>query len=171
MGGYPRIFANKVSVEKLYTNYIRTYVERDVRQMRTIENLSLFQTFMRLCAGRVGQLLNISSLANYCGIDVKTVQKWLSVLEASYTIFLMRPYYNNFGKRLIKSPKIYFYDTGLVCSLLRIRSADEVFNSYLRGNLFENLIIADLHKQYFNCDLVPSLYFWKDQTHEIDCIM
>jgi uncharacterized protein len=170
-GGYPRIYADSLPVHKLYTNYIRTYVERDVRQIRNIENLNTFQRFMRLCAGRIGQLLTISSLANDCGIEHKTAKSWLSLLEASYVIFFLYPYYNNLGKRVIKSPKLYFVDTGIVCSLLRLRSSEEVSNFYMRGSLVENFILADLLKQYHNHDLTPSLYFWKDQTHEIDCII
>lgn len=146
-GGYPRIYADSLSAHKLYTNYVHTYVERDVRQIRNIENLNIFRKFMRLCAGRVGQLLNISSLANDCGIEHKTVKAWLSLLEATYIIFMVHPYYKNLGKRLVKSPKMYFTDTGVVCSLLRIRSPKEVSDSYLRGNLVENFIMADLFKQ------------------------
>lgn len=171
-GSYPRIYAEQISPEKVYANYIRTYIERDVRSIKNISDLNTFQRFVQLCAGRTGQILNLSSLGNDCGIDHKTARAWISILEASYIIFLLYPYYKNFGKRLIKSPKLYFVDTGIACSLLRIRSADELYDHYLRGNLIESFIIADLFKQYYNLDQRPSLYFWRDQQgHEIDCIV
>ena len=171
-GSYPKAHATQTSIERLYSNYIRLYVERDVRQIQNVADLSTFQKFMRLCAGRVGQLLNIVSLSNDCGINQKTAKDWLSILEASYVIFMLAPYFNNFGKRLIKAPKIYFYDTGLICSLLKIRSSDEIADHYLRGSLVESLIIADLLKQQHNIERQPSLYFWRDYTgREIDCII
>ena len=171
-GSYPRLYSDNIPPDKLYTNYIRTYVERDVRTVKNITDLTTFQRFLQLCAGRVGQLLNIASLATDCGIDHKTARSWLSVLEASYIIFLLYPYYKNFGKRLIKSPKLYFVDTGIVCSLLRIRSVDELINHYLRGSIVESFIITDLFKQYYNNDEQPGLYFWRDQQgHEIDCLV
>jgi predicted AAA+ superfamily ATPase len=146
-GSYPRIYSENVSPIKLYANYVRGYVERDVRQVKNILDLNLFQNFIQLCAGRIGQVLNLSSLGNDCGIDQKTVLSWISLLEASYVIFLLRPYYKNFGKRLIKAPKLYFVDTGLACSLLNIKSAQEFSEHYLRGGLVESLIISDLFKQ------------------------
>lgn len=171
-GSYPRLYASAITPTRLYSNYIRTYVERDVRQIKNISDLSTFQRFIQLCAARSGQLLNLSSLGNDCGIDHKTAQSWISILEASYIVFLLNPYYKNFGKRVIKSPKLYFYDTGIACSLLRIKSVDELSDHYLRGNLIENFIIADLLKQYYNRDQQPPLYFWRDQQgHEIDCVI
>jgi len=171
-GFYPKAHATTTNIARLYSNYIRLYVERDVRQIQNVADLSLFQKFMRLCAGRVGQVLNVVSLSNDCGINQKTASAWLSILETSYVIFMLAPYFNNFGKRLIKAPKLYFYDTGLVCTLLKIRSAEELANHYLRGSLFESLIIADLLKQQYNFEQQPSLYFWRDHAgREIDCII
>ncbi len=170
-GGYPRIFANQITVDRLYKNYVKTYIERDVRQIRNIENLSLFKKFMKLCAGRIGQLLNLQSLASDCGVDVKTARSWVSLLEASYILFLLPPYFQNFGKRTIRSPKLYFYDTGIVCSLLRIRSIDQIADHYLKGYLFENYIIADFYKQYYNAELEPAVHFWRDRAQEVDCII
>lgn len=167
-GGYPRVYANNIAPRDLFPAYIHTYVERDVRQLINVENLLLFQKFMQLCAARVGQLLNISDLAMQCGISQKVVHQWLSILEASYIIFLLKPYFNNFTKRLTKTPKLYFYDTGLVCSLLNLRAADTLILNPFRGPLFENLIIADLYKQFFNLGFKPSLYFWRDQNGRIE---
>lgn len=172
-GAYPDIFSTvALSPTEFYPQYVKTYVERDVRQLLNVTNLSLFQRFMRLCAGRIGQLLNVSSLADDCGISVPTVHAWLSILEASYVIFLLQPHFNNFSKRLIKSPKLYFYDTGLACWLLKIASIEQVSEHYLRGGLFESLIIAEFNKQFYNQGQEPSLYFWRDSHgHEIDCLL
>ncbi|MBA3752370.1 ATP-binding protein [Candidatus Dependentiae bacterium] len=171
-GSYPSIYGDHTSPEQTYSYYIRSYIERDVRDIKNITNLTLFQRFLQLCAGRTGQILNLSSLGNDLGIDHKTARSWLSVLEASYIVFLLYPYYKNFGKRVIKSPKIYFVDTGIACSLLNIRSPQELFSHYLRGGLVESYIISDLYKQYYNCDRRPSLYFWRDlQGNEIDCVI
>jgi len=171
-GSYPKAHAQNVSVERLYKNYLRLYVERDVRQIKNVADLATFQKFMKLCAGRIGQVVNLTSLGNDCGISHNTAKEWLSLLEASYVIFQLQPYYQNFGKRLIKSPKIYFVDSGVACSLLNIRSVEELESHYLRGGLVEGLIISDLLKQQFNLDRQPSLYFWRDHTgHEIDCII
>jgi predicted AAA+ superfamily ATPase len=132
----------------------------------------MFQKFLGLCAGRIGQLLNVSSLADDCGISVITAKAWLSILEASYIIFLLQPHHKNFSKRLIKSPKIYFYDTGLACSLLGIESSKELVTHYLRGGLFESLVITELAKYRYNRGLQPRLYFWRDKVgQEIDCII
>ena len=171
-GLYPKAHAENISVDRLYKNYIRLYIERDVRQIKYVSDLNTFQRFMRLCAGRIGQVLNITSLGNDCGINHSTARSWISLLEASYIVFLLHPYYKNFGKRLIKSPKLYFVDTGIACSLLKIRSAEELSDHYLRGSLIESLIISDFLKQQHNLDQQPSLYFWRDKTgHEIDCII
>lgn len=171
-GCYPKAHANNVSVERLYTNYIRLYVERDVRQIKNVADLGTFQKFMRLCAGRIGQVINLSSLGNDCGINQSTVKEWISLLEASYVVFSLYPYYKNFGRRLIKAPKLYFIDTGLACSLLKIRSAEELSDHYLRGGLVESFIISDLLKQQHNLEQQPTLYFWRDhQGREIDCIV
>jgi predicted AAA+ superfamily ATPase len=171
-GAYPRAHAEKVDIERLYQNYLRLYVERDVRQVRNVSDLSTFQKFMRMCAGRIGQEVNLTSLGNDCGINYHTANAWLSLLEASYVIIRLQPYYNNFGKRLVKSPKLYFIDTGIACSLLKIPSADDLLEHYMRGGLVESLIISDLLKQQYNLEQQPSIYFWRDQAqHEIDCII
>jgi len=172
-GGYPRLYAENFSPKKLYPSYIQTYVERDVRQLTNIGDLRAFQRFMKLCAGRVGQLLNLSELASVCGVSVSTAQRWISILEASYTLFLLQPYFKNFNKRITKSPKVYFYDTGLACSLLGIDSPGLLAIHPLRGNIFENFIIADISKQYFNIGERPPIYFWRDLNGrlEIDCVI
>lgn len=171
-GFYPRVLAKNYSPLTWYPSYIQTYVERDVRQIRNVTDLSLFQNFLGLCAGRIGQLLNISSLSNDCGITTGTANSWLSILEASYIIFRIRPHYKNFSKRIVKSPKLYFYDTGLACSLLGIKSEDELFNHYLRGGLFESFILSEFLKYEYNRGNRPKIYFWRDNHgHEIDCII
>ena len=172
-GGYPRLYSKEIKPLIFYPTYINSYVERDVRQLVTIENLSTFKKFLTLCAGRIGQLLNITDLAMNCNIDQKTVQRWLSILEASYVIFILQPHHENFLKRATKMPKIYFYDTGLACSLLRIMSTEEVALSAFKGPLFENLIIADLFKQYFSRGTMAPLNFWRDANGrvEVDCII
>jgi len=171
-GSYPKAHLQKVSSKRLYANYLRTYIERDVRQLKNIGNLLTFQKFMRLCATRIGQELNLSSLGNECGINHNTAKAWISLLEASYIIFLLSPYYKNFGKLLIKTPKLYFVDTGIACSLLKIGSAEALKEHYLRGGLVESFIIGDLLKQQHNLDEQPSLYFWRDKMgNELDCII
>jgi hypothetical protein len=170
-GGYPSLYKNAVSPTDWYPNYIKTYVERDVRQIKNITNLNRFQTFLKLCSGRIGQILNLSSLANDCGISHVTARQWISILETSYLVYLLPPHYQNFSKRLIKMPKIYFYDTGLACSLLGIEHQKQLENHYLRGGLFENLVIAELLKFRLNHGQQTNLYFWRDKSgHEIDCI-
>ena len=171
-GSYPRIYSQKFTPQELYPSYIQTYIERDVRQLTNVENLHTFQKFLKLCAGRAGQLLNISSLATDCGISAPTAKAWLSILEASYIIFLLQPYYKNFSKRVIKSPKLFFYDTGLVCSLLGIDSAQTLDNHYLRGGIFESFIMSDFMKRFYNSGKLPNIYFWRDSHgNEIDCII
>ncbi len=171
-GFYPRVLAKKYSLLTWYPSYIQTYIERDVRQIKNVSNLSLFQHFVELCAGRIGQLLNIALLANDCGINTSTANSWLSVLEASYIIFVIRPHHKNFSKRIVKSPKLYFYDTGIVCSLLGIKSEGELFRHYLRGGLFESFVLSELMKYEYNRGRRPQIYFWRDNHgHEIDCIM
>lgn len=171
-GSYPKAHAQDISIERLYSNYLRLYVERDVREIKNVADLSMFQKFMRLCAGRIGQVVNFTSLGNDCGINQGTVKAWISLLEASYVVFQLYPYYKNFGKRLIKSPKLYFIDTGLACSLLQLTSVKDVADHYLRGGLVESLVIADLLKQHYNFDRQPNLYFWRDKTgNELDCVI
>lgn len=172
-GCYPRIYAEGLEPNYLYSSYIQTYLERDVRQLSNIGDLRIFQKFMKLCAGRIGQLLNLSDIATNCSVSVPTVSKWLSILEESYIICILRPHFNNFNKRLTKAPKIFFYDTGLACNLLEIDSSKMLALSPFRGHLFENFIISDFFKQFFNIGRRPPLYFWRDQNGriEIDCII
>ena len=172
-GSYPRLYDQNIKPTSFYPSYVQTYIERDVRQLINVENLKTFQRFIQLCAGRIGQLLNIDALGSEVGISFHTARSWLSILEASYIIFLLEPHFKNFNKRITKSPKLYFYDTGLACSLLRITSPTMLALHPLRGSLFENLIIADLHKQYYNIGMRPSVYFWRDQNgrYEVDCII
>jgi predicted AAA+ superfamily ATPase len=171
-GGYPRIFDARIDPADYYPNYLATYVERDVRQIKNITNLTAFQRFVKLCAGRTGGLLNLSSLGNDCGISHNTALAWLAVLETSYIVFLLQPHHANFNKRLVKSPKIYFYDTGLACSLLGIRNAKELGTHGMRGQLFENLIIAEFLKYRVHRGMQADLFFWRDKTgNEVDCII
>ncbi len=170
-GAYPRIYDKNITPTDFYPFYIQTYVERDVRLLKNVGDLSKFIRFMKLCAGRTGQLLNFSSLANDCGIAVSTAIVWMSLLEASYIIYLLKPDYNNFTKRLVKTPKLYFYDTGLACSLLDIKAVSQVATHFLRGGLFENLVINDFLKNSFNQAEEPQLSFWRDKTgNELDLL-
>jgi predicted AAA+ superfamily ATPase len=171
-GGYPPIYDNHVPPERWLPNYIRTYIERDVRQIKNISNLNVFERFLKLCAGRTGQLLNMNSLAIEAGVDSKTIASWLSVLESSFIIHLLKPHHQNFNKRLVKMPKLYFYDTGLVCSLLGITQAAQLSLHPLKGNLFENFVVGELVKERFNKNLPLNLYFWRDSTgNEVDIII
>lgn len=170
-GAYPRLYDKHIDPVDFYLFYIQTYVERDVRQLKNIEDLSRFIKFIKLCAGRIGQLLNLSSLANECGISVSTVQAWISVLEASYIIYLLKPDHNNYSKRLVKTPKLYFYDTGLACSLLEIKDVEQLPTHFLRGGLFENLVINEFIKEALNKGNDPQISFWRDKTgNEVDLL-
>lgn len=171
-GSYPRIYDRKIHPPDFYPFYIQTYLERDVRNISNIMNLTLFKTFLEIAAGRIGQVINFTSISNELGIDQKTVKNWFSILESSFIVFFIRPYTKNYNKRLIKSPKMYFFDTGLACSLLGINRSEDVSRHFLRGALFENLIFTELMKSYFNKIRQPRLYFWRDNTgNEIDCIL
>ncbi|HMM12969.1 MAG TPA: ATP-binding protein [Bacteroidales bacterium] len=172
-GFYPALYDQpEMDTSRWYNNYIRTYLERDIRLLKNISNWLLFERFVRMLAARVGQLLNMSSLANEVGVDVKTIQSWLGVLEVGFVVFRLRPYYRNFNKRLVKTPKIYFYDTGLAAALLGIDRPAGLQYHYLRGALFENMIISDFLKQRFNQGKDNNLYFWRDNTgNEIDLII
>lgn len=170
-GGYPPIYDQPVDHNQWLSQYIRTYVERDVRQIRNITNMSAFERFLRLAAGRVGSLLNKQSLAVESGVDNKTIDAWLGVLEHSYVTYRLQPYHKNFNKRVVKMPKLYFYDTGLACALLGIRDTGQIRNHPLRGALFENMVINEYVKWFHNRGREPDLYFWRDNTgHEIDLI-
>lgn len=171
-GGYPRIYDKEIEPTDYYPSYIQTYIERDVRLLRNINDLGLFIRFVKFCAARIGQLLNIASLANEAEITIPTANAWLSILESSYVIYLLKPYYKNFNKRLIKSPKLYFYDTGLVSSLLGLTSSDQLSTHYLRGEIFENMVINEYVKQKFSEGKELSFYFWRDSNqNEVDLLI
>ena len=171
-GFYPRLHDAGIAAPDFYPSYLQTYIERDVRSLKAIENLNTFSRFLGLCAGRIGQVLNLSSLANDTGITVNTAKAWLSLLESSFIIFLLQPYHKNYSKRLIKSPKIYFYDTGIACSLLRLTSSDMIRTHYLYGSLFENLVIGEIVKSYYHSGKRPPVYYWRESNGtEIDCII
>lgn len=171
-GFYPRLYDRNIIPADFYPNYIQTYLERDVRLLQNIHDLNLFIRFLKLCAGRIGQLLNLNSLANDCGVSPNTAKSWISVLEASFVIFLLQPHFKNFNKRLVKMPKLYFIDTGLASSLLDIESENQLSTHYLRGVLFENLIISEFIKTRLNNGLRSNCYFWRDNKGiEIDCII
>ncbi len=171
-GFYPEIHQKNRNPALWYQSYLRTYVERDVRQIKNIDNAMLFFKFLRLCAGRVGQTVNMTALSNECGIDVKTVESWLSVLEKTFVIKMLPAYFNNFNKRLVKLPKLYFVDTGLACSLLSIKKESELDVSHFRGSLVENLIIMEFMKNNANLNLGQQFYFWRDNKGlEIDLIV
>jgi len=171
-GLYPRIYDKKIEPADWYPNYIQTYVERDVRLIKNISDLHAFQKFVKMCAGRTGQCLNLSSLGNDCGITHNTAKSWLSILEATYLVFLIRPYYRNLNKRLIKMPKLYFYDTGLACSLLGIQTVAQLDTHYLKGGLFESFVLSEIIKDRFNKGMEPNCFYWRDRKgNEIDCVM
>lgn len=171
-GFYPRIHKMNIEPEMFFPSYIHTYVERDVRQIVNVSNLFLFQKFLRIAAGRVGQLINYNNIANEVGVDLKTIKSWFSILESSFIVFFLPPHFENFSKRIIKTPKLYFHDIGLVCSLLGIRKKEELTGHWSKGALFENMIIADLMKGFLNQGKRPSLYFWRDSAgNEIDCLI
>ncbi len=172
-GGYPRLYAEHILPTELYPSYILSYIQRDVGQLINAQNMSTFTRFVQLCAGRIGQLCNVHALAVETGISAPTAKSWLSILEASYIIFFLEPHFKNFNKRITKMPKLYFFDTGLACSLLRIDAPEVLSNSHFQGALFESFIIADLYKQYCNIGKRPSLYFWRDAggAHEVDCVL
>lgn len=171
-GLYPPLYDKKFDTATWFANYITTYVERDVRLIKNITNFSAFERFIRLCAGRCGQLLNMHSLAIEAGVDGKTIASWIGILEMSYIIFKLHPHHKNFNKRIVKMPKIYFYDTGLAASLLGLESAEQLVLNPFRGSLFENLIIVELLKQRFNRGLKSNLSFWRDNVgHEIDLLL
>ncbi len=171
-GGYPAIWkTDDEGRDILLGNYYTTYVERDLRNMINIKDLSQFHTFIRLCAGRIGSECSASSLAVEVGVSVPTIQSWLSILEASYVVYRLHPYYANIGKRLTKTPKLYFYDTGLAAWLMGIRTEEQLAIHPLRGNLFENMVINDFYKRGYNCGERVELYFYRDQgQHEVDLL-
>lgn len=170
-GFMPRIYDQNQRPHTAYANYYQTYIERDVRLLINLKDATLFEKFIKLLAGRVGQLINYQSLSNDVGVDAKTIRHWLSILEASFVIFKLPPYFENFGKRVIKSPKYYFTDTGLLSYLLNIEKASQLTRDPLIGNIFENLIVLEALKARYNQGLKPNLYFFRDsQGREIDIL-
>lgn len=168
-GFYPALFDRQIASTIFYANYIQTYIERDVVQLINIKDLRLFRTFLGLCAARSGQMLNINALGNECGISQPTAKAWLSVLESSYITFQLPPYFKNFNKRIVKTPKLYFYDTGLVCHLLGIKTLEDL--DPFKGALFENLIIAEFYKQNEHQYLHQDFYYWRDASgNEVDLL-
>lgn len=170
-GLYPALYDRDITPPLLLANYVNTYLERDVRQIQAVRDLTLFQRFLRLCAGRTGQLLNLATLAADTGVSAGTVRGWLSILQASYLIALLPPYHVNLGKRLVKSPKLYFLDVGLAAHLIGIGDSSQISAHPLRGALFETLVFGEFLKARFNRGLAADLYFWRDNHgQEVDLL-
>ena len=170
-GLYPAAFVADMHISQLYSNYYTTYIERDVHQLIRVKDLSVFQQFMRLCAGRVGSECNYAALANATGMSAPTIKEWISILEASYILFTLQPYYENISKRLVKTPKIYFYDTGVLCLLLGIENPTQLATHPLRGAIFENLVITEFLKNRMNHGKLSNLYFYRESRGtEIDMV-
>lgn len=170
-GGYPALYYRDVSPADWFPNYVATYLERDVRALVGVRDLNLFQRFLKLCAARSGQLLNLSSLGSDCGISAVTAKQWLSVLESSYIVTLLSPYHQNFGKRLVKTPKLYFLDVGLMAWLLGIKDANQLSTHSARGALFETWAVGELIKNRYNEGQASDLYFWRDSLgREVDVV-
>ncbi len=171
-GSYPAIFDRALSSKVFYANYLQTYVEKDLKQLIDVRDLRQFRNFISLCAARSGQLVNLNSLGNECGISQPTAKAWLSVLESSYIVFLLQPYHVNFNKRIVKTPKLYFYDTGLLCHLLKITNPQSIQLHPLKGSLFENLIVAEAFKQNDHKYLHADFCFWRDASgNEVDLLV
>ncbi|MEX1190807.1 MAG: ATP-binding protein [Brumimicrobium sp.] len=171
-GGYPRIFDKDIAPNDYFPNYIQTYIERDIRNIINVQDLSLFQKFLSILAHHVGQLVNFNSISKELRVDRKTVQRWFSILEASYIVFTLKPWHNNFAKRLVKTPKLYFYDTGIVAFLLGVESKENLLLSKYKGVLFENFGVTDIIRTYKNNGLRYPFYFWRDSNgNEIDLII
>ncbi len=170
-GFLPRIYDQSLRPTTAYSNYYQTYVERDVRQLIHLKDVTLFEKLLNLLAGRVGQLLDYSSLANDVGVDAKTIRNWMSILESSFLIFKLPPYFENFGKRVIKAPKYYFTDVGLLSFLLGIRKPDQIIRDPLVGSIFENLIVIECLKARYNSGMLPDLYYFRDSNgNEVDLV-
>ena len=171
-GFYPRVWSSRVKHQDHYSPYTETFVERDVRDLLAVKNLALFRKFLGLCAGRVGQLLNRDSLAGDVGVSAKSIEEWLSVLEATFVMFRLQPWHRNIGKRLMKSPKLYFYDTGLACHLMGIETAQQLKHHPLRGSLFENMVVADMFKSAYHRGDNPRINFYRDSNdNEVDVVV
>jgi predicted AAA+ superfamily ATPase len=170
-GFYPPVYDQEIPASDWYPNYISTYIEKDVRQIKNISNLIVFERFLRLLAGRNAQELNLSALSVETGVDVKTVQAWISILESSFIIYLLRPHHKNFNKTIVKRPKLYFYDTAIVCNLLGIQTEDQLTLHPLRGAIFEGMVLTELIKIRTNAGQPHNLFYWRDKTgHEIDIV-
>lgn len=171
-GFYPRVHDKQIDSYKWYENYILTYVERDVRNLLKIKNLLTFTQFLKIVASQSGQLMNYANISNAIGVSLPTVKQWISILETSGLIFILPPYFKNFSKRLVKTPKVYFVDTGLLCHLLSIRNVDQLKTHPLLGGIFENFMISECYKRFYNMAETPPLYFWRDQSgNEIDLLI
>jgi predicted AAA+ superfamily ATPase len=171
-GFYPRIYDRKLDPTQALGDYFATYVERDMRQMATIKDIGLFEKFVKLCAGRIGQILNLQSLGNDAGVSHTTARAWIGLLEASYVVFLLSPWYRNISKRLIKSPKLYFYDVGLASYLLGMENESHVSRHPLRGNLFENLVVVEALKYRLNRGKRSNMTFYRDgKGNEVDLVL
>ncbi|MFH1825602.1 MAG: ATP-binding protein [Candidatus Firestonebacteria bacterium] len=171
-GFYPRLYDKTIKPEDWFPGYVQTYLERDLRQMLNVSDLSNFRIFVKLCSARTGQILNLTSLGSDCGISHNTAKSWLSILEISGLVFLLRPYYKNYNKRLTKMPKLYFHDTGLVCFLLGIKDVEQLRSHYLFGSIFETFIISEIFKHYYNIGIEPPCYYWRENHgKEIDCLI
>jgi len=170
-GFYPALYQRNINPRIYYNNYLETYIERNIRMLQNVHNLEVFRKFLKICAHRTGQLFNINHIANECGISQPTAKSWLSLLESSYIIYKVSPYFDNFSKRVIKTPKMYFYDTGLLCYLLGIKNADELSDNILRGSIFENMMVTEIQKQNYHNYLLKDYYFWRDSNgHEVDLL-
>jgi hypothetical protein len=171
-GCYPALYDRPIPTTAFYANYIETYVERDLSEILNVKDIRLFRIFLKLCAGRIGQQLNLTNLAKEAGISIPTVKSWLSILESSYIAYQLPPFFNNFNKRLVKSTKLYFYDTGLVSYLLGIKSEKSIQESEFKGALFENMVINEYIKQNYHHNLYHEFYFWRDSNgHEVDLLV
>lgn len=171
-GSFPRLYDRQIDPPDFFPAYLETYVQRDVRLLKNIPDLDLFIKFMALCAGRCGQLLNYQTLANDTGISPNTAKAWISVLQTSYVVFLLQPYHENFNKRIIKTPKLYFYDTGMVGSLLGLHRQVDITNYHGKGALFENWVVSEVLKAYLNRGIPPNIWFWQDQSgKEVDLLI
>ncbi len=171
-GFYPRIFDKKLNPTEAMAFYTATYLEKDIRTLVNVRDLSKFHTFLKLCAARTGQILNLSALGNDCGVEHATIQRWISVLETTFITYRLRPFFRNFGKRLVKAPKLYFLDTGLACYLLEIENPKQLAHHPLRGALFETFVVGELLKRRYNNVKESNLYYWRDNTgNEIDVVM
>jgi hypothetical protein len=171
-GFYPPVHDRKLDPNIWYGNYVQTYIERDVRQMINVRDLGTFQRFLRLCAGRTGQLMNLSGLAEDCGITHNTARAWISILEASYIVFLLQPHHASFNKRLIKTPKLYFYDTGLATWLLSVQQPEQLDIHPFKGAIFESFVISEFYKSRYNQGKSPAFFFWRDRSgNEIDLVV